>query len=131
MRASTGRSLFPNLSKQDITDRITKADDAVARSVLYEAHARKDLPSLKRWAMAVAKRRGLGRITVASVRKLAIVLHRMRIDGPISASAKGSRDRIANRATRVSCPPPSPVTESAKSVKPQYRMCASQKAARR
>ena len=36
---------------------------------------------LKRWAMEVAKRRGLKRATVALARKLAVVLHRMWLDG--------------------------------------------------
>jgi transposase len=37
--------------------------------------------ALKRWAMAVAKRRGMKRATVALARKLAVVLHRMWLDG--------------------------------------------------
>lgn len=70
----------------DITGRITKAGDAMVRSALYEAaHSMltrtKSYSSLKRWAMAVAKRRGLGRATVALARKLAIILHRMWRDG--------------------------------------------------
>lgn len=70
----------------DITGSITKAGDAMVRSALYEAaHSMltrvKSFSSLKRWAMAVAKRRGLRRATVALARKLAIVLHRMWIDG--------------------------------------------------
>jgi transposase len=70
----------------DVTGRITKAGDAMVRSALYEAaHSMltrvKSFSSLKRWAMAVAKRRGLGRATVALARKLAIVMHRMWING--------------------------------------------------
>jgi hypothetical protein len=37
--------------------------------------------SLKRWALEVAKRRGLKRARVALARKLGIVLHRIWIDG--------------------------------------------------
>ncbi len=37
--------------------------------------------SLKRWALDVAKRRGLKRAKVALARKLATVLYRMWIDG--------------------------------------------------
>ena len=37
--------------------------------------------TLKAWGMAVAKRRGLQRAIVAVARKLAIVLHRIWIDG--------------------------------------------------
>jgi len=36
---------------------------------------------LKAWGMAVAKRRGLRRAVIAVARKLAIVMHRMWIDG--------------------------------------------------
>ena len=39
------------------------------------------LSVLKAWGMAVAKRRGLHRAIVAVARKLAIILHRMWIDG--------------------------------------------------
>jgi transposase len=70
----------------DITGSITKAGDAMVRSALYEAaHSMltrvKSFSSLKRWAMAVAKRRGLGRATVALARKLAIIMHRMWVNG--------------------------------------------------
>ena len=37
--------------------------------------------SLKRWALEVAKRRGMRRAKVALARKLAVILHRMWIDG--------------------------------------------------
>jgi hypothetical protein len=37
--------------------------------------------TLKRWAMEVAKRRGAKRAKVALARKLAVVMHRMWIDG--------------------------------------------------
>jgi transposase len=37
--------------------------------------------SLKRWAMDVAKRRGMKRAKVALARKLAVVLHAMWRDG--------------------------------------------------
>ncbi|MFL6762434.1 MAG: IS110 family transposase, partial [Sphingomicrobium sp.] len=36
---------------------------------------------LKAWAMAVAKRRGTKKARVALARKLAVILHRMWIDG--------------------------------------------------
>jgi len=70
----------------DITGSITKAGDAMVRSALYEAaHSMltrvKSFSSLRRWAMAVAKRRGLRRATVALARKLAIVMHRMWMNG--------------------------------------------------
>jgi transposase len=37
--------------------------------------------ALKRWGLAVAKRRGMKRAKVAVARKLAVILHRMWIDG--------------------------------------------------
>jgi transposase len=70
----------------DIVGSITKVGDASVRSALYEAAnalltrvAR--FSSLKRWAMDVAKRRGLRRARVALARKLSIVLHRIWVDG--------------------------------------------------
>jgi transposase len=66
----------------DVTGAITKAGDAMARRALYEAAQvmltrSKAFSTLKRWAMDVAKRRGMKRATVALARKLATVLHRM------------------------------------------------------
>ena len=37
--------------------------------------------TLKRWALEVARRRGMRRAKVALARKLAIVLHRLWVDG--------------------------------------------------
>ena len=37
--------------------------------------------ALKRWALEVAKRRGMKRAKVALARKLAVVLHRIWVDG--------------------------------------------------
>jgi transposase len=56
------------------------------RSALYEAanvllSRTTRFSTLKRWAMAVAKRRGAKRAKVALARKLASVLHRMWVDG--------------------------------------------------
>lgn len=61
---------------------ISKSGDRLAREALFvAAHS---LPTrvsrwsvLKSWGMAVAKRRGLRRATVAVARKLAVILHRM------------------------------------------------------
>ena len=38
-------------------------------------------PSVKWWGMEVAKRRGLKRVCVAVARKLAVILHRIWVDG--------------------------------------------------
>jgi transposase len=65
---------------------ITKAGDALLRSLLFEAanalltRTRKWC-ALKRWGLTVAKRRGFNRARVAVARRLAIVLHRMWRDG--------------------------------------------------
>ena len=39
--------------------------------------------ALKRWAMEVAKRRGRKRAKVALARKLAVILHRIWVDGTV------------------------------------------------
>jgi transposase len=70
----------------DITGGISRAGDARVRAALYEAaHVMLSraarFSSLKRWALDVAKRRGLKRAKVALARKLAVVLHRMWRDG--------------------------------------------------
>jgi transposase len=70
----------------EVTGAISKAGDAMVRSVLYEA-AQVMLTrvgrfsTLKRWALAVAQRRGMKCAKVALARKLATVLHRMWRDG--------------------------------------------------
>ena len=70
----------------DVTGGITRVGDASVRSALHDAAnvllsrvAR--FSALKRWAMEVAKRRGMRRAKVALARKLATVLHRIWADG--------------------------------------------------
>jgi transposase len=70
----------------DVTGGITRTGDAMVRMALYEAAQSmltrsQRFSALKRWAMDVAKRRGMKRAKVALARKLATVLHRMWIDG--------------------------------------------------
>ena len=70
----------------DVTGAISRVGDAMVRMTLYEAanvilSRVTRFSSLKRWALDVAKRRGLNRAKVALARKLATVLHRMWIDG--------------------------------------------------
>jgi transposase len=70
----------------DVTSGISKVGDAMVRTTLYEAanimlSRTTRFSTLKRWAMVVAKRRGLKRAKVALARKLAGVLHRMWADG--------------------------------------------------
>jgi transposase len=72
--------------EKDVTGSITRVGDEAVRTVLYEAanvllvrvHR---FSALKRWAMDVAKRRGAKRAKVALARKLAVILHRMWVDG--------------------------------------------------
>jgi transposase len=72
--------------EKDVTGGITRAGDEMARTALYEAAnvllARiTRFSKLKRWAMDVAKRRGSKRAKVALARKIAVILHRMWVDG--------------------------------------------------
>jgi transposase len=65
---------------------ITKAGDAAVREGLVQAALTlltrvHRWSALKAWGMAVAKRRGLRRAIVAVARKLAIVMHRIWVDG--------------------------------------------------
>jgi hypothetical protein len=58
----------------------------MVRTALYEAANTllsrvMRFSALKRWGLDVAKRRGLKRAKVAVARKLAVILHRMWIDG--------------------------------------------------
>ena len=58
----------------------------MVRTVLYEAAhilltRAVRFSALKRWALEVAKRRGMRRAKVALARKLAIILHRIWVDG--------------------------------------------------
>ncbi|HEX2074916.1 MAG TPA: IS110 family transposase [Geodermatophilus sp.] len=70
----------------DVTGGISRVGDAMVRTALYEAanvmltRSGRFSP-LKRWALEVAKRRGMRRAKVALARKLACVLHRMWVDG--------------------------------------------------
>lgn len=70
----------------DDTGRISKCGDAMVRSALYEA-ANALLTrctrwsALKAWAVRVAKRAGTKRARVAVARKLAVIMHRLRLDG--------------------------------------------------
>jgi transposase len=70
----------------NVTGGITLAGDEMVRTALYEAanvllSRITRFSKLKRWGMDVAKRRGSKRAKVALARKLAVILHRMWIDG--------------------------------------------------
>jgi len=70
----------------DWTGRISKVGDAMVRTALYEAanvilNRVTRFSTLKAWALRVVQLRGMKRAKVALARKLAVVLHRMWVDG--------------------------------------------------
>jgi transposase len=70
----------------DVTGRISKIGDASVRAALYEAaHVILTRPVkgswLKSWAAKLAKRAGMNKAKVALARKLAVILHRMWVNG--------------------------------------------------
>jgi transposase len=70
----------------DWTGRISKCGDAMLRSYLFEAAGVlltrvAKWSVLKAWGMRVAKRNGLRKAKVAVARKLAVILHRIWVDG--------------------------------------------------
>jgi transposase len=72
--------------EKDMTGGITRAGDEMVRTALYEAanvllSRITRFSKLKRWGMDVAKRRGSKRAKVALARKIAVILHRMWVDG--------------------------------------------------
>jgi transposase len=81
--------------EMDVTGRISKVGDASVRTALYEAaNVILTRPvkgsSLKSWAMRVAKRAGMRKAKVALARKLAVVLHRMLVDGTEFVAGKAA-----------------------------------------
>ena len=71
----------------DYTGRISKIGDASVREALYQAaHVMLTKPvkgcsGLKSWAMRIARRAGMSKAKVALARKLAVIMHRMLVDG--------------------------------------------------
>jgi transposase len=71
----------------DFSGRISKIGDASVRAVLFEgAHVILTKPvkgctALKSWAMRIADRAGMKKAKVALARKLAVIMHRMLVDG--------------------------------------------------
>ena len=80
----------------DYTGRISKCGDAMDRSALYEA-ANALLTrctrwsALKAWAVRVAKRAGAKRARVAVARKLAVIMHRLWLDGTTFACGEHAK----------------------------------------
>ena len=103
----------------------------MVRSALYEAAnvmltRAGRFSSLKRWAMAVAGRRGMKRAKVALARKLASVLHRMWLDGTgfrfgkeVAAAGSAEEEQVSEQADRPA--PPRSRRRDAGSVKPVIR----------
>lgn len=84
----------------DWTGNISKVGDESVRAALYEAaniilNRVTRFSALKAWAMRVAKSRGLKRAKVALARKLAVVLHRMWIDGTEFRWSKAPSEVVA------------------------------------
>lgn len=72
--------------ERDVTGSITRVGDAMVRCALYEAANAlllrvQRFSALKRWGMEVARRRGAKRAKVALARKMAVIMHRMWVDG--------------------------------------------------
>jgi transposase len=72
----------------DRTGRISKVGDARVRTALFEAAnvmltRAVRFSTLKAWALRVATRQGMKKAKVALARKLAVVMHRMWVDGTI------------------------------------------------
>jgi transposase len=71
----------------DRIGRISKIGDGSVRAALYEAghviltKPVKGCTDLKSWAMRIAKRAGMSKAKVALARKLAVIMHRMLVDG--------------------------------------------------
>jgi len=69
----------------DRSGRISRCGDEMMRAMLYEA-AQSMLRStrwswLKAWAMQIARRRGMKKAIVALARRLAVIMHRIWVDG--------------------------------------------------
>jgi transposase len=87
--------------EKDVTGAISKVGDAGARAALYEAaHIILTMPVkggwLKSWASKLAKRAGMRKAKVALARRLAVILHRMWVDGTrFNLTAPGNKAAAA------------------------------------
>ena len=82
----------------DRSGRISRCGDEMMRVMLYEA-AQSMLRSkkwswLKAWAMQIARRRGIKKAIVALARRLAVIMHRIWIDG---TEFRWTREQVADR----------------------------------
>ncbi len=81
----------------DYTGRISKLGDRSVRTALYEAahimltKPLKGCSALKSWAMRIARRAGMSKAKVALARRLAVIMHRMLVDGkPFNVAVAGA-----------------------------------------
>jgi transposase len=78
----------------DMTGRISKIGDAGVRTLYEAAHIILTRPvkgsALKSWAARLAQRTGLRKAKVALARKLAVVMHRMLVDGTSFAAERAA-----------------------------------------
>lgn len=86
--------------EKDVVGSITRAGDVRVRTALYEAattmmHRSRKPSWLKAWGLRVAARRGMKRAVVAVARRLAVVLHRMWLDGSEFRFAQKTADMAA------------------------------------
>jgi transposase len=100
-KSKAAGALFGLTQEKDVTGGITRTGDEMVRTALYEAanvllSRITRFSKLKRWGMDVAKRRGSKRAKVALARKIAVILHRMWVDG--TTYRWGTEEPIAAQA---------------------------------
>ena len=86
----------------DRSGRISRCGDEMMRVMLYEA-AQSMLRSkkwswLKAWAMQIARRRGMKKAIVALARRLAVIMHRIWVDGTEFRWTREQPQQHENRA---------------------------------
>src|SRR5258707_7043298 len=83
----------------DWSVKISRCGDEMMRTMLYEAaqsmmHSKK-WSWLKAWAMQIARRRGMKKAIVALARRLAVIMHRIWVDG---TEFRWTREQVAAAA---------------------------------
>ena len=89
----------------DRSGRISRCGDEMMRVMLYEA-AQSMLYSkkwswLKAWAMQIARRRGMKKAIVALARRLAVIMHRIWVDGTEFRWTRGQTAAAARKLYRI------------------------------
>ena len=90
--------------ESDRTGGISRCGDEMMRMMLYEAAHIMLVRSarwswLKAWAMKIARNRGMKKAIVALARRLAVIMHRIWVDGPSSAGPENRpRQQHENRS---------------------------------